>query len=224
VAVGPAAHQDALATRNRGATWTKLATLGLTDIANISFSSARDGVVALGPAVGLPTDVLVTTNGGKTWQPEVIDGAAANDRDNGFGSVLATPGHDYYADPASQNTSPESAVFASSDGGASPLASHLSISLGAKKLTAKALKAKHHNRVTVKGKLNPVTNESEIVLVSDRNPNSRSWNTNLVNVASNGAFQTTLKNIKSTTDVVVYALGDGVHGGAEGYARLTVTK
>ncbi len=214
---------DVLATRNRGRTWTKLPAVGLTEIANISFSSPRVGVVALGPASGLGADVLATTNGGTTWQPEVIDGAVANEAGS-FGSVLATPGHDYYADPASQNSSPESAVFASSNGGASPQASHLSISIGPKKLTVAALKKKHSNRITVTGKLNPVTADGELVAVSNRGPNGQSWNTNLARVASNGAFQITLKNIKATTDVVAYAVGDGVHGGAEAYARLTVTK
>jgi photosystem II stability/assembly factor-like uncharacterized protein len=218
---------DVLGTRNQGKTWTKVLSLGLDNVEGVSFSSPKNGMVTLGTQGSLGSllfDVLATTNGGKTWQPEVIDGSGGNDGGIGFATVLATKGHDYYANPASQAADQTSAVFATGNGGASPQASHLSISIGAKKLSAKALKAKHGNRVTIKGKLNPVTAAGEQVEVSHRKPSNSHWQTQVVNVASNGAFQTTLKNIKSTTDVVVYAVGDGVHGGAEGYARLTVTK
>lgn len=215
---------DVFGTRSSGKTWTKVFTLGVLNATGISFSSSRNGVVALadqGSQNSLLFDALATTNGGKTWQPEVIDGAGSNDPGS---AVLATKGHDYFADAASQGADQTSAVFATSNGGASPQASHLSISIGPKQLTAKALKSKRHNRVTIKGKLNPVTAAGEQVQVGHRSPNGKSWQDQLVNVASNGAFQVTLKNVKSTTDFVAYAIGDGVHGGAEGYARLTVTK
>ncbi|HEX3933020.1 MAG TPA: hypothetical protein VHW64_20205, partial [Nocardioides sp.] len=215
---------DVLGTRNRGKTWTKVFSLGVDSASGLSFSSPQSGVVALegqGSDESLAFDVLATTNGGKTWQPEVIDGGGST---GALSVVLATRGHDYFADPDSQGADATSAVFATGNGGASPQASHLSISIGPKKLTAKALKSKHHNRVTIKGKLNPVTAAGEQVQVSRRGPNGRSWTSTLVNVASNGAFQVTLKNVNSTTDFVVYAVGDGVHGGAGAYARLTVTR
>ena len=85
---------DVLVTHNRGGTWTKLFTLG-TDVQQISFANAQNGLAAIGggsfPDEFAP-DVLATTNGGKTWQPEVIDG-------EGDGDVLATPTKDYFADP-----------------------------------------------------------------------------------------------------------------------------
>lgn len=215
---------DVLGTRNQGKTWTKVFSLGVDNAVGISFSSSQNGFVALagqGSEASLLFDVLATTNGGKTWQPEVINGGGGTGNNP---AVLATKGHGYFADPASQGADQTSAVFATSNGGASAQASHLSISIGPKKLTAKALKSKHHNRVTIKGKLNPVTAAGEQVQISHRGPNGRSWQSTLVNVASNGAFQVTLKNVKSTTDFVVYAVGDGVHGGAGAYVRLTVTR
>ena len=217
---------DVLATRNHGRTWTKVLSLGLANVEGVSFSSSKVGMVTLGTQGSLGTllfDVLATTNGGKTWQPQVIDGSGGNDGGIGFATVLATRGHDYYADPASQAADQTSAVFATANGGASPHASHLSISIGARRLTAKAFKAKHRNRVTITGKLNPVTGAGEQVQVSHRKPSTSNWQTQLVKVASNGAFQITIKNLRSTTDFVVYAVGDGVHGGAEAYARLRVT-
>jgi hypothetical protein len=115
-------------------------------------------------------------------------------------------------------------VFASGNGGASPQASHLASSIGSKKLTPAALKSKHHNRITVKGKLDPVTADGESDQVSYRSPTAHGWHSALVRVATNGSFQVTLKNITSTTDITVLALGGGVHGGAGAYARLTVAK
>jgi photosystem II stability/assembly factor-like uncharacterized protein len=207
---------DPLVTHNRGATWTKLFTLG-TDVQAISFANASDGLAVL-PVGAFSSnfggDVLATTNGGKSWQPEAIDSERG-------GLALATPGHDYFADPSSEGQDDTSAVFSTTDNGLSPQASHLSITIGAKTLTAAALKKEHSNRVTVKGRLSPVTRQGENVLVADRTP-SGSWTHQVVNVATSGAFQVTVKNIKSTTDFVVLAEGDGVHGGAEGYARLTV--
>lgn len=170
--------------------------LGVNSARGISFSSPQKGMVALSSGTGvsgLPFDVLATTSGGRTWQPEVIDGSAGNDASLGLPTVLATKSHDYFADPASQDADQISAVFATGNGGASPRASQLSISIGPRKLTAKALKSKHHNRVTVTGKLKPVTAEGEQVQVSHRSPNGRFWQSTLVNVASSGAFQVTLK-------------------------------
>jgi photosystem II stability/assembly factor-like uncharacterized protein len=206
-------------TRNRGGTWTQLLNVGFGDIHAITFSSASAGLISLdteGSTAGaLPfgdVDVLQTSNGGKTWQPEVIDGEQGGD-------IAATPGHDYFAD--SNSSGPY--LLATSNGGASPQQSTLSISIGAKKLTAKAL-AKKHNRVALTGKLNPVTSVGEQVLLCYRTV-GKGWHEQQLNVASNGAFNANIKNLKSTTDFVVYAVGDGVHGGAgTPTAQLTVNK
>jgi photosystem II stability/assembly factor-like uncharacterized protein len=208
---------DLLFTRNTGKTWTKLLSLGTQDLLGISFSSAQRGFAVLGSGAtpeSFGGDLLATTNGGRTWTPQIVDGG-------GDERVLATPGHAYLADPSNDGDDVTSAVFATSNGGASPQKSSLTISIGPKTLTANALNKRRHSRVTIKGRLNPVAGDGGRVLVAYRRP-AKSWAHQLVNVASNGQFQVTLKHITSTTDFVVYANGDGVHGGAGAYVRLTV--
>jgi photosystem II stability/assembly factor-like uncharacterized protein len=199
-------------TRNSGGEWTEIDSIGSNQLANISFSSLNKGLIALDGAAFSDdvapfndADVLATSNGGKTWVPEIVDGQQSS-------AILATPAHDYYADLLDQDAG-ISDFFSTADGGASPEHSTLSISIGAKKLTAKALKKKH-NQVTITGKLSPLTSAGEQVVLSYR-VIGKSWNQRLLNVASNGKFTTTVKNVKTTTDFVAYALGDGVHDGIE---------
>jgi photosystem II stability/assembly factor-like uncharacterized protein len=204
---------DVLFTSNRGAAWRKLANVGTTAISAISFSSAKRGLLALSAPGALTINVLSTINGGKQWQPQVIDGSGA-------GLVLGTTGVGYFANitPAED---PYRAVFTTTNAGASPNASRLTLSLPAKRLTPKALR-KRGGRITIRGRLSPVTSPGERVLLSFRSRQTGGWTSRTVAVASNGAFQTTVSKLKATTDFVVYSAGDGTYGGAQGYARLTV--
>jgi photosystem II stability/assembly factor-like uncharacterized protein len=209
---------DVLFTSDRGATWRKLANVGTTTLADISFADATHGLLALGPpsptGIGLQLDVLSTTNGGASWQPQVIDG-------RGAGRVLATANAGYFANVGVVESSPYRSVFTTTDGGASPNPSQLTLSLGAKQLTAKALR-KRGGRETIRGRLTPVTSPGERVLLSYRSRQTGEWTSRTVAVASNGAFQATVSMLKATTDFVVDSTGDGTYGGAQGYARLTV--
>ena len=200
-------------TSNRGRKWTEIDTLaGYPNLENLSFSSASDGIVALSTyefnnqdfdAV----DVLATSNGGKTWQPEVIDGQQA-------GLILATRGDDYYDEDgqSSNATGVATGLFTTSDGGLSPDSSSLSISIGPKKLSAKALQ-KAGNRVTVTGKLSPVTSLGEQVLLM-RHTVGKAWQLQLATVASDGAFTVVIHGIKATTTFIAEAVGNGLYGGA----------
>ncbi|HEX5193629.1 MAG TPA: hypothetical protein VFW09_12570 [Solirubrobacteraceae bacterium] len=209
---------DVLFTHNRGQTWRKLADLGTTAVAGISFATAQRGLVAIGSTgtavAPTPIDVLATTDGGRTWGPQVIDGV-------GHGLVLATAGPDYFANLGVPAWRPYNMVFATSNGGASPQRSRVTLSLSVKRMTAKALR-KRHGRVTVRGRLTPVTSPGERVLFSYRSRQTGAWKRRTLTVASNGRFQTTVSKLRATTDFVVYCTGDGTYGGAQGYARLTV--
>jgi hypothetical protein len=179
----------------------------------ISFSSAKRGLLALSAPGALTSNVLSTTSGGKKWQPQVIDGSGA-------GLVLATPNVDYFAN-ISPAEDPYRALFTTTNGGASPKTSRLTLSLPARRLTAKALR-KRSGRITIRGRLSPVTGPGERVLLSFRSRQTGGWTSRTVSVASNGAFQSTVSKLRATTDFVVYCTGDGTFGGAEGHARLTV--
>jgi photosystem II stability/assembly factor-like uncharacterized protein len=204
---------DVLFTANRGATWRKLANVGTTAVSSISFASAQRGFLALSAPGALNIDVLSTTNGGQTWQPQVIDGGGA-------GLVLATSTVGYFTN-ISPPADPYHAVFTTTDAGTSPKPSRLTLSLGTRRLTAKALRTRA-GRVTIRGRLTPVTSPGEQVLLSYRSRQTGGWTSRTVTVASNGAFQATVSKLKATTDFVVDSTGDGTYGGAQGYARLTV--
>jgi photosystem II stability/assembly factor-like uncharacterized protein len=209
-------------TRNSGRKWTQLETLDFPDLASLSFSSASDGLVALGnygwnnPDFA-SVDVLATTNGGKSWQPEVIDGEQA-------GSILATPGVDYYdeAGQTNENYPVQEGLFATTNGGLSPNPSTLTIQIGRRKLSAKAL-AKAGDKVTVKGTLSPVTSEGEQVLVSYHTV-GKGWQHRLVTVATDGAFTLVVHGIKASTDFFASAVGNGVDGGVGTPASVLTVK
>jgi photosystem II stability/assembly factor-like uncharacterized protein len=205
-------------TRDSGRKWSEIDSLGGSAVANVSFSSASDGIAAVTGAGGSATipfndvDVLRTGDGGRTWQPEIIDG-------NQSGVILASHGVDYYANLVSTFAG----LFATTNGGVSPRPSVLSISIGHPKLTVKALKQAGH-KVTVKGRLKPVTSNGERVTVSYRRAGG-SWSQRQATVASNGAFTVVIGGIRGTTDFVAQAVGNGLFGGAgTPAARLTVTR
>jgi photosystem II stability/assembly factor-like uncharacterized protein len=204
---------DVLYTTNRGAAWRKLVNVGTTAITDISFSSAKRGVLAINSLGTVLIDALSTTNGGQTWQPQVIDGGGA-------GLILASPNVNYFAN-ISPGADPFQAVFTTVNAGASPKPSRLKLSLGTNRVTAKALRNRH-GQVTIRGRLSPVTSPGEPVLLSFRSRQTGGWTFRPVTVASNGAFQATVSKLKATTDFVADSTGDGTYGGAQGYARLTV--
>ncbi len=203
-------------TRNRGRKWTEIDSMGVAGLGGISFSSARTGYVDVtGPLNGdfNNIDLLRTTNGGRSWQPQVISGQG--------GIPAATPSADYFISQMTFSGEPGfTGLFSTTNGGSSPQGSSLSISIGAKTLTAAKLR-KAGRKVKVKGKLQPVTSVGEMVQISHRTIGG-SWSYAQVRVASNGAFSFTIHGVKKTTDVVALALGNGVNSGAGTSVRLTV--
>ncbi len=208
-------------TRNRGRKWTEIRSTGVNNLSGVSFSSAQDGYVDIGGGnintnFDL-TDLLHTTNGGRSWQPQIITGHFA-------GHILATPGVAYFVCGLTFPGAPSfTGFFGTTNGGASPQKTSLSISIGPKKLSAKKLR-KAGRKINVRGRLGPVTGVGEMVQIAHRTVGG-SWRSADVRVASNGAFSTTITGVKSTTDVVAEALGDGINNGAgTPAARLTVTR
>jgi photosystem II stability/assembly factor-like uncharacterized protein len=194
-------------TTDGGRRWARnLAVGGLAANGIVSFGSARDGIVAVsGSRQQAPfrqVGVLSTRNGGRTWEPQIVDGLSPD-------GLLATPSADYFAgmygDPMSLG------FLATTNGGASPLASSLSISVARHRLTAAALKRAGHS-LLVRGRLRPVLSPDEDVLVSYTV--GKGWRTTTALVATSGAFQARLRGIRASTEIVAQALGDGRHGGA----------
>jgi photosystem II stability/assembly factor-like uncharacterized protein len=203
-------------TRNRGRKWTEINSIGVGGLATVSFSSVRNGyVVDNGSQSGAfaNIDVLHTTNGGKSWQPQFVIGQG--------GDVLSTPSADYFLSDLTFPDQPGfTGLFSTTSGGASPQRSSLSISIGPKNLSVAKLRKAGH-KIKVKGKLQPVTSVGETVQISHRTIGGR-WSDADVGVATNGDFSYTIHGVKKTTDVVALALGDGVNSGAGTSAGLTV--
>jgi photosystem II stability/assembly factor-like uncharacterized protein len=212
-------------THNSGRTWTEIDTLGWPSLWSLSFSTAQDGLIAIGnPAAGVPdfanaefdsVDVLHTANGGKSWQPEVIDGQQG-------ATILATPGYDYYDEAGLNSSTGLTGLFATTDGGVSVSSTTLTIRLKRKQLTANQL-AKAGHKVVLRGALTPVTSVGEQVLVSYRSPGGL-WHVRLVTVAGNGAFSVRVAAIKSTTDFFAAVVGNGVYSGAGTPATVLTVK
>jgi photosystem II stability/assembly factor-like uncharacterized protein len=202
-------------TTDGGRRWVRnLAVGALTANGTVSFGSAQDGMLTVsGSTQQAPfrqVGVLSTRNGGRTWEPQIVDGLSPNE-------LLATPSVDYftgmYGDPMSLG------LLATTNGGASPLASSLSISVAHRRLTPAALKRAAHS-LLVRGRVHPVLADDEDVLVSYTVGNG--WRTTTALVATSGAFQVRLRGIRASTEIVAQAIGDGRHGGA-GTPVLRVT-
>jgi photosystem II stability/assembly factor-like uncharacterized protein len=225
-----------LFTRDAGRHWTPVAAVGADVDGSISFSSPRDGFVGIsgrsdqeevyGSRFGDfdEVDVMHTADGGRTWQPEVIDGYAE-------GSVSATPTVDYWADGGYVSVSaarprdlqiPGTTVnlLTTTDGGASPEPSQLTLALGAHRLSASRLR-RSGGRLAVTGRLAPA--RPGLILIADR-PAGGLWHEQSAVLSADGTYRATLHNLTRSSDIVAFALGDGRNGGAGTPAqRLTVT-
>ena len=202
-------------TSDGGRRWARnLAVGGLRTGGIVSFGSSQDGILAVSGSTQQPpfssVGVLSTRNGGRTWEPQIVDGLAPN-------ALLATSSADYFA---GMYGNPMSLGFlATTNGGASPLHSSLTISVARRRLTAKELGRAGHS-LLVRGQLRPVLSSNEEVLVSYTTRTG--WRRTTALVATGGAFQVRLHGIRGSTDIVAQALGDGRHGGA-GTPVLRVT-
>lgn len=205
-------------TTDGGRRWTRnYAVGGLPATGTVSFGSAQDGLLAVSGSSQQPpfhnVGVLSTRDGGRTWEPQIVDGLAPD-------QLLATPSADYFAGMYGTPTSP--GFLATTDGGASPLHSALTISVPRHNLTAAALRRSGHSML-VRGRLRPVLSPDENVLVSYTT--GRRTRTTTALVATSGAFQVRLHGIRASTDIVAQAVGDGRHGGAgTPVVRVNVTR
>jgi photosystem II stability/assembly factor-like uncharacterized protein len=183
-------------TRDRGRKWTESISTGPggNDPYGMSFSGITKGYL-LTRSSGL----LRTSDGGKTWRPELVARSALN-------SIAATPGG---ADVALRTPGE---LFGTVSGGDQGAATSLSLKTKTPKLGAKG------GRVTVTGKLSPPRG-SESIVVSKRVGGR--WESQTVRPASNGSFTTSWTVRKSSLFVAQWA-GDGERRSA-GSSPLAVT-
>ncbi len=187
-------------TSDGGRAWSEVNGLGTGAISDLSFSSVRVGYVATADqglfGVG-GTQVLRTVDGGHSFQPQLIGPQS-------IAGVIAGEGADYALDSGGE-------LFATANGGRSPASSSLTLAVGPHRRSAAALR-RAGSRIHVGGRLTPAAG-GETVKVAWR-PLGGRWSEELVTVASDGAFSTTLGGVRSSIDIVAQWRGDDLHGGA----------
>jgi len=183
-------------TTNGGALWKQLPVgeLGL----RMAFSNLLDGYVAVGSfgTIGGGGLVMKTTDGGRSWHPQLVSQSQI--------AALASGGTIDYALAGS------SSLYATVVGGDIGSASTLSIS-------ARPRALKRPGRVLVSGRLSPADGGEEILVSTFQNGR---WIHKLATAASNGTFVTRW-SIRSKAGFVAQVLGDADHRGA-GTRPLTV--
>ncbi|MEA2272859.1 MAG: hypothetical protein QOI98_1567, partial [Solirubrobacteraceae bacterium] len=190
-------------TTNGGRTWGELRGVGTERGFGIDFSSSKRGYLVArnyGGLLGPGGFVLRTSDGGKTWRPQLVSAAPLVD--------VAAPGGstDYALDGSG-------ALFWTISGGDFGDPSKLTI-----KTTHTHLRKAGRIRVT--GRLSPA-HGGERVLVSSRSPGSTRWFPSVATVGSNGTF-TTSWNLRRGTTVFVGQWAGNDRNAADGSSVLKV--
>jgi photosystem II stability/assembly factor-like uncharacterized protein len=184
-------------TRNAGHTWKEISSMGHEGVGGqgtLSFSSAADGYALYAGGVN---ELLRTSDGGRTWTPEVLPRKVE--------AVAAGGAVDYVVGG--------SALFDTTTGGLNPTSSKVTLSIiGPRKLTHRKLH-RARGRVKLKGLLSPAQGGEQLT-VSYRAPGRAVWHRRTVTVASSGAFTLTVTGISATTVFVAQWSGEGPVAGA----------
>jgi photosystem II stability/assembly factor-like uncharacterized protein len=189
--------------RNGGRKWREVSGIGNDSAFDLSFSSVRRGWAAIREFGGAFRGyVLRTSDGGKTWRPQLVDDHAV--AQNG---LVAT------GDNTGLLLSEASSLFATGSGGDTGNPSTLTLKTKKRTLRKKGT-------IKVAGKLRPAEGGEQVV-VSMRAARLVSWRSQVATVASNGTFTTTWK-VSNTSLFIGQWSGDDDHAG-DGSKLLTVT-
>ena len=180
-------------TGNAGRTWTEVVGAGRPVGPNVAFSTRRNGWVSLG---SFPSTVMRTTDGGRSWHPQLIGDAGA--------PVIAAPTPNVGF--AAFGGFGEPGVVFTRTGGDAGADSRLTISTPQRVLS-------RSRTITINGRLTPVIG-GEQVEVWIRSLNRRDWRTERAPVASDGTFSIRHRVRRATVFVAQWAghtrtAGDG---------------
>jgi photosystem II stability/assembly factor-like uncharacterized protein len=189
-------------TTNRGRRWRELPSIANDSAFELAFSDALNGFAAVRRfGANFNGYVLRTTDGGKTWQPQLIDDDGI-DQDG-----LVAPGG-----KTALALSLNNSLFATTTGGERGAASSLTLRTDSRRVRRKAT-------IKVTGKLSPAEGGEQVV-VAMRGARFKKWRRQLVTVASNGSFTTSWR-VTSTSYFVAQWSGDDGRAG-DGSKLLTV--
>jgi len=186
-------------TRNRGRAWTEVLSLGSNAGSYLAFGNTRNGFIAGGEADEALGSVLRTTDGGRSWQPQLITPTPLTD----LAAAGANGGF------ALEDTR-ENRLFGTDSGGVAGRASRLTLKAGARQV-------RRGTRVRITGRLRPAQG-GEFVVLARRT--GRSWVRRPVRVASSGAFSATVR-LRATSRFVAQWRGDDARRG-DGTPAVTV--
>ena len=183
-------HTSCCGPRTEVAGWTTVSAIGTAKGYAISFSSLASGFVSVQNPSGL---VLHTTDGGASWQPQLIS---------------STPLRDLWdAGPTAFALTSAGSFFNTNSGGQAATPTTLTLK---QKGGPKAKRAAKAAKVKVAGTLSPAEG-GEQVTVSYRN--GEKWRSRTVTAASNGQFTSSF-TVKKPTVAVAQWLGDDTRAGA----------
>ncbi len=186
------------ATSNRGRTWRELPAVGTRSTSGITFSSPSNGYVSatdVGRSRQQPRGfVLRTTNGGQTWQPQLVDRSAIAASDAG---------------PVAFANNSEGSFFATTTGGQAGTPSALTIRKQGRF---------GNSKVRIAGTLSPPEG-GESIVVSTRTVKKADWRSKVLSAASDGKFTTSV-SVSKPTYVVAQWIGDDDRAGAGSRALL----
>jgi photosystem II stability/assembly factor-like uncharacterized protein len=183
-------------TANEGRRWTQLEGLGRR-VTEIAFSDARQGhavITGFGRSVG--GFVLRTSDGGRTWRPQLVTSSPVNDLSAAGGTAYALASNSY--------------LYATRTGGDAGFARGVS-------LTTRGRVLARAGTVIVRGSLRSASGGEEIVVSMLHRGR---WTAKTVPVASNGTFSAAFR-VKGRAVFVAQVLGNADFTGA-GTRPLTV--
>ena len=180
-------------TANGGRKWERVLGLGAGDASAIAFSGPQTGYVAIRAFGHLRGRGLVlrTTDGGRSWHPQLVSGSPLQEVETAGGIDYALAG--------------ESVLYATDVGG--DIGEPRTITLRAK---VRPRSRRARASALVSGRLSPAVGREEVVLslfVRNR------WTSRIVLAASNGTFATRWQ-LSGNAVLVAQVLGDADHRGA----------
>lgn len=188
------------ATRNGGRTWTESLSVGSNRGVNIAFGDAQHGFIDAAVPTPSGIGVLQTSDGGRSWQPQLIAPTSGQTDIAAFGARTG------FALVSGEDTQ----LFATVSAGQAGTVSRLS-------LKASSARVRPGRTVRVSGRLSAAQG-GEFVIVARRS--ATGWERKNVRVASNGAFTSSWR-MRRSADFVAQWRGDDARRG-DGTAALRV--
>jgi photosystem II stability/assembly factor-like uncharacterized protein len=185
------AHRRLWVTRNGGRRWSAITTLGTTAGQQISFSSLTRGFLALNTSQLPYGEILRTTDGGKSWRPQIVSPARPIE------VVAPSDAHAYALGGATD-------LFSTTTGGDAGTPSTLTISPSKKRV-------KKNGFVTINGKLSGATGGEHVTVFVQQDGRSN-WGHFDATVGSNGRFSIRARLTRGATFVAQWT-GDATHAG-----------